>query len=117
MCELVLKKAQVLDPPASSETSRKARKTQAKQTPLTASFDNAKLPEFQQKLFDAKLLRWLVMCGISFATVQSPFFLDFMQSVRKSYIPAGNGHSFKSFPAALSSFAAYLAGNVPCLLC
>ena len=85
----ILKRAVSVDSPVTSELSRKARKTAAHHTPLTATFDNSKLPEHRQKLFGTKLLWWLVMSGISFAAVQSPFFLAFMRSVRQSYIPAG----------------------------
>jgi hypothetical protein len=38
---------------------------------------------------NTKLLRLLVMTGVSFHVVDSPYFLDFVQELRPMYIPAG----------------------------
>jgi hypothetical protein len=38
---------------------------------------------------DTKLLRWVVMAGMSFSAIEYPEFLDFVQSLRMSYQPCG----------------------------
>jgi hypothetical protein len=42
-----------------------------------------------------KLLRWLCVAGVLFRAVDSPYFLDFVESICPRYLPPGEGCCFR----------------------
>ena len=52
-------------------------------------FLHGKLSKQQQTAINRKLLKFLIMNGISFNAVNSPFFLDYVGSLNVNYTPAG----------------------------
>jgi hypothetical protein len=81
-------------PPTSlSRTSSKKEKQeqQGASTGPMGKFLHAAVKPQQQIAVNRKLLRFLVLNGIPFRAVDSPFFLDFVGSLNITYTPAG-GH-------------------------
>ena len=60
-----------------------------KQASVTASFDRA-VSKDDARLLNRKLLLFMVMCAIPFAAADSPFFLDWIHTMRPSYTPPGS---------------------------
>ena len=69
-------------------------------------FLHGKLTKQQQTVINRKLLKFLVMNGISFRAVNSPFFLDFVNSLNVNYIPAGREECHHRLLYCVSSGAA-----------
>ena len=92
----IRKQAINLEKPTSA--SRKVLKREAGQTPLSQHFDLKGITPNEQKQLDTKLVRMLVMNGVSFSVVQSPWFLDFLQALRPTYIPAGQYACYDLLP-------------------
>jgi hypothetical protein len=63
---------------------RKKRKTT-----LDDFVDSKAVPKDLKKTYDTALFRFLVMAGLSFAAVDSPYFLQFVELLRPNYKPAG----------------------------
>jgi hypothetical protein len=63
-----------------------------RQSDLRGSFaSTTPYPSAIKASLDVKLLRWVATSGISFRSLDSPFFLDLMtQATNGRYIPAGN---------------------------
>jgi hypothetical protein len=74
--------------PATS-LSRTSLKKEKRGQQDVGQFLHGKLTKQQQRVINRKLLKFLVMNGISFKAVNSPFFLDFVNSLNVNYIPAG----------------------------
>lgn len=51
--------------------------------------DTAAVTTDMKKKFDTALFLWVVMAGLSFAAVDSPYFLQFIALIRPNYNPAG----------------------------
>ena len=69
--------------------SKREVKSSAGQTTLNSHFDTRQLTDEENKSLNFKLLRFLVMCGVPFNTVSSPWFLDWVYALRPSHVPAG----------------------------
>ena len=79
------------------DSSRKAKKRSKvdngqqdrSQSRLVEHFDSRAPSQDQANTLDTKLLRMLIMNGVPFNVVRSPWFLDFIAELRPAYIPAG----------------------------
>ena len=74
-----------------TRTSKRQRPNSGSQQTLTGSgsVDNFKVSSVQKQTWDMSLLRWIVMSGIPFNAVNSPFFVTWVNSLRPNYRVAG----------------------------
>lgn len=82
--------AKSINEPLVKVVARKAHKRAAYQASLEDAIDLRNTSTQVKKELDMKLLRLVVMEGLPFRMVDSPWFLDFVQSLRPNYWPVGS---------------------------
>ena len=71
---------------ASTSASNKRRRTQSS---VTSFYDSSSIDSAKEIRCTRSLTRFFICCGIPFATVENPFFLDFTKSLCPGYKPPG----------------------------
>ena len=74
-----------------TRTSKRQRNDSGSQQTLTGSgsVDSFRVSSAQKQTWDMALLRWIVMSGLPFNAINSPFFVTWVHSLRPNYRVAG----------------------------
>ena len=70
-----------------NESTRKKRKTNNTQSKVVDFIESTKLTEERIDEIDRALVKAFVICGIPWSTIENPFFIELLKTLRPAYTP------------------------------